>query len=213
MDWNGAVKGHWSVHTDRKNSGEIICQNPVKNRPKTSIKLLKPTWYGLSSKNIYSELPSSWGVLRAYLQEQFLPCGALLAGELFKDPKMGNHGRDLRMKKLNKILQTSCVFFFFQGHINLQHIYLLQSNMTIIYGKSYDIIHLSSTYVLSNIYFSHPKNKKTSANRLGRHFGVLSRCFSFSWAHGLQLRGRGASWVRWALELHDDENWVFFSGW
>ena len=76
-----------------------------------------------------------------------------------------------------KIEQNSTNFmcFFFQGHINLQHIYLLQSNMMIIYRQSYDIIHISSTYVLSTCKISpiQKKNKKI-ANRLTP--GILGSC-------------------------------------
>jgi len=81
--------------------------------------------------------------------------------------------------------------------------------MMIIYRQSYDIIHISSTYVLST--FISPIKKKT-ANRLQAFWGLVTMLFLLFGAWS-STPGSGSFLSAVALELHDDENWVFFSGW
>ena len=163
---------------------------------------------GAHTKNIYKLLKPTW--LLAFFQQYRLKVAIIVRcfasiltraiPSLWCSPcrwanrkersQNGNHGGDLRMKFLNKILQTSCAFF---PRSYQSSTYLLQSNMMIIYRQSYMILY---THIFKLMCYPHVKFLPSKFLESSRHFGVWSRCFSFSLAHGLQLRGRGASWVR-----------------
>lgn len=152
MDWNDAVKGHWSVlptiSTQSCHHCEVFCEH-------------------------------------TYKSNSFLVVLSLQVG--WKDPKMGTM-EGLRMKHWTKFYK---LHVFFQGEINLQH-----TSCNLIWWLYIDNHMILFTY-LQLMCYPHlflPSKKKQRID--SRHFGVLSLCFSFSLAHGLQLRGRGASWVR-----------------
>ena len=176
--------------------------------PKTSINYSNQPGCWLSSNNIDSKLPSSWGVLRAYLQEQFLPCGALLAGERTgkKDPKMGTMEGTCAWNSWTKFYKLHVLFF--QGHINLQHTSCNRTWWLYIDNHIWYYTHIFSTYVLSTC--------KISPIKISRIFqafwGLVTMLFLLFGAWS-STPGSGSFLSAVALELHDDENWVFFSGW
>lgn len=73
--------------------------------------------------------------------------------------------------------------------------------------------HIFNLCVIQHVKFLPSKKNKTSANQsLQAFWGLVTMLFLLFGAWS-STPGSGSFLSAVALELHDDENWVFFSGW